>query len=186
MDKCQDNSDNRFSYALEFIEGLRGNPRFPTELIDAVQDGLIDLLQRRPDFGQTKGAVVALGRRQLSWRITDWQRKRMGADGELKAHPAAARSLDSETIGVSGEGGNLYGRVENGSAHDPLEVVLGREELREVIDRAREDGQNTLRVVQAEIWGLSPQELAEAQGAKVNTVHQWRSRFVARHPREPR
>ena len=186
MKKCQENPDDRFAYALEFTDGLRDNPRFPTELIDAVQDGLIDLLQRRPDYGQTRGAVIALGLRQVSWRIKDWQRKRMDADGELKAHPSVAQSLDKETIGIDGEGGNLYGAVTNGSAHDPLEVVLGREELREVIDRAREDGLNTLRVVQATIWGLSPQELADAQGAKVNTVHQRYSRFLARHPRESR
>ncbi len=175
----------RFTHALEFIEVIRDTrPELPTELVDSVLDGLVDLLRNRPEYGQSRAAVFALGRKQLGWRIKDWQRKRMEADGEMKSHPSAARSLDRQFTGVDGEGGNLYSSVRNGSAHDPERIYLAKEELGEIIERAEQDGLNTLRTIVAEMYGLTPRELAEAHGARVNTVHQWRCRFVGRYPKE--
>lgn len=177
--------DRRFAHALEFIEGVRASrPELPTELVDSVQDGLVDLLRKRPEYGGTRAAVFALGRKQLVWRIKDWQRKRLDPDGGVRDHPSAARSLDREFIGIDGEGRNLYGSTANRSAHDPERLYLVRQEFAELLARAREDGPNTLRMIQAEILGMTTRELAASLEVEVNTIHQWKSRFRARRRRE--
>jgi DNA-directed RNA polymerase specialized sigma24 family protein len=171
------NRDKRLRQALEFCRTLERRRNLPVEVLDSVRDDLVDLLEERSDLGNTKGAVFALGRRILGWRIADSMRSRMTPDGEMRAHPAAATSLDAEFVHVDGEGGSLYGSIADHGACDPERVVLVREELGEIIRHAVEEGPRALAVIQGEMRGLTVREIAISHGVSENVVHKWGSRF---------
>lgn len=167
-------------YVLEFCRTLERRRNVSIEVLDAVRDDLVDLLEERSELGNSRGAVFALGRRILGWRIADSMRSRMTPDGGPRAHPVAAASLDAEFVHVDGDGASLYGSVVDPGACDPERIVLVREELGEIIRHAVAEGPRALAVVQGELRGLTVKEIAVSHGVSENVVHKWGSRFRSR------
>lgn len=177
LNDIKHNDDQRLRHALEFCEKLERRSNLSVEVKDSVRDDLVDLLEKRSDLGNTRGAVFALGRRILGWRIADSMKTRLTPDGGRRAHPAAASSLDAEFVHVEGEGGSLYGSLVDHGARDPERIVLAREELGEIIRHAAGEGPRALAVLQGELQGLSVKEIAMSHGVSENVVHKWGSRL---------
>lgn len=171
----------RFGWVIEFLESAeRFRPDLPIGVIEEAYDRLVDLLTKRPDMGQTRAAVFALGRKQLGWRISDAMRAVYTSGGEWRATPAAAVSLDSAVGGGGGEGTPLKSLIAIGGDDPVASQVLDRLELQEILDEADLAGGGTGQVVRGAMAGYSTKEIAESTGMKANTVDQRRSRFVRR------
>lgn len=172
-------ADLRFEWALEYMRALREKrPDISIEILDRVCDDLVDALASRSDLGQTPAAVRGLGRRILGWRIADALKRDRNPDGTYRHGPGAACSLDAEVLNINGEGGSQYELVSDPHAVDPEQILVYREEMSEIIDCARERGDETLEVVLETMRGMSATEIAESQGVSVDVVYQRKSRFI--------
>jgi hypothetical protein len=175
----------RYGWIVEFLESTeRVRTDLPADVVERAYDRLVDLLMRRSDMGQTRAAVFALGRKQLKWRTSDAVRAVYTADGEWKATPAAALSLDQALKGSDGDSASSLHDLVAAGGDDPVaERVLDRMELEDILATADAEGEETGRVVRGAMAGYSTKEIAEATGMKPNTVDQRRSRFVRRFNR---
>jgi hypothetical protein len=175
----------RYGWIIEFLESTkRVRPDLPVEVVERVYDRLVDLLMRRSDMGQSRAAVFALGRKQLKWRTSDALRAVYTADGEWKATPSAALSLDQVLKSSDGDGSSALHDVVAAGGDDPVASrVLDRLELAEILATTDTEDEDTGRVVRGAMAGYSTKEIAEATGMKPNTVDQRRSRFVRRFNR---
>lgn len=161
-------------------------PGIRDEVREAAYDKAVDALLKNDTLGRdTAGrpsskVTFGLADRCLSWKRAEDIRDRLTPDGVPRSTPRAAQSLDAPLPSAEDDAA-VVGSVVAAPEPPVEDVVHWRIKLDEVQRRAAAAGDLTCAVVTSYLVGGDCEDVAERHGVAANTVHQVKSRFVARN-----